>query len=144
MQADCRAALDLSLAEQQADEDFDLAVLATVELHLLPQLGFSSVPADAITSLAKSLRDASRLYDLALDDGDDFAGLASPTMTLVNSTESKEARLLDDYDAQAAADSFESELDGTTIGERERPRERFAYWAWNLLFLMCQSFEDGE
>jgi hypothetical protein len=145
MQADCRPSLEMSFADQQADEDFDLAAIATIEMHLLPQLGSPRVPADAIITLSKALRDASRLYDLAFDDYNTGLGLSSPAMTLVNSSDSsKEARFLEDYDAQAAADLSDGELDGTTVGERERPRERFAFWALDLLFVMCKCPSEGK
>lgn len=138
LQADCRYALDLSPADQQADEDFDMAVIATIEMHLLPQLGHAQVPADAISTLTKALKDGSRLYDLAIEDHD---GLASPAMTLVNSGE---GRFKEDYADQSSWSTINGEMDGTTIGERERPRERFAYWAFDLLFSMCASAGQGE
>lgn len=143
LQADCRPIVEHSLADQQIDEDFDLAVIATIEMHLLPQVGLPKVPVDAITLLAKALRDASRLYDLAIDDIDGGFDHSSQAMTRMNSIESEEARFLSDYDAQAVADSSDLDLDGTTIGERERPRERFAYWAFDLLFAMCQTQQLG-
>lgn len=35
-------------------------------------------------------------------------------------------------------------LDGTTMDDDELPRERFAYWCFDLLFLMCSRAPGGK
>lgn len=127
----------MSFEDQRIEEDFDLAVIATIEMHILPRLGHSSVPADAIVLLARRLREASRLREVELDFSN---GTSSPSMTRIGSNDSdkRETFQLNDYDSQATV----FELDGTTLEDVHLPRERFAYWCLDLLFLFCTESSD--
>lgn len=99
----------------------------TIEMHILPRLGSRVISDDAITALARAVRDGSRLHEISQDTTS-----SSPAMTLNGSADSF-ARSEDHVSMTSSGD-----LDGTTIGESELPRERFAYWCFDLLFLMCQ------
>ena len=99
----------------------------TIEMHILPRLGSRVISDDAITALARAVRDGSRLHEISQD-----TNYSSPAMTLNGSADSF-ARSEDRASVASSGD-----LDGTTIDETELPRERFAYWCFDLLFLMCQ------
>jgi hypothetical protein len=113
--------------------------LVTLESDILPQLGKSQVPTDAITSLARALRDASQLHEPIISRG----GITSPSMTAVNSASSTDSQSrMGEFSTQTSYDQL---LDGTTVDDAERPRERFAYWALDLLFSMCNHRQElGE
>ena len=96
-------------------------------MHILPRLGSELISDDAITALARAVRDGSRLHEITQDTAS-----LSPAMTLNGSADSF-ARS-DDRASMASS----GDLDGTTVDEGELPRERFAYWCFDLLFLMCQ------
>lgn len=103
------------------------------------------MPSDVILSLVQALRDASRLHEPA---GDRSVGKSSsPSLTAVSSRDSGDARsnassrMASDHYMQASADTT---LDGTTMDDEELPRERFAYWCLDLLFLMCNRASEGE
>lgn len=103
------AAESLPLDAQDAEENFDLALLSTLEVDVLPHLGSARVPDYVITQFARILYAASALHaDGTREDGASDEGYAT--------TES----------AQAV------------------PRERFAYWAFDLLVLVCAVVETGE
>lgn len=138
--ADCRPALEMSLDDQRQEEDFDLAVIVTIETHLLPKLGGEAVPSTAISTLAEALRDASRLHDLSLHHESASIALASPALTYGSRSDSldrREPRFANSFDEQANAPS--NDFFGSTSSDTEVPRERFAYWCLDLLFHMCDS-----
>lgn len=113
-----------------------------METDVLPYLGGQRVPPDLIVMLAKSLQNASRLYDLDLPGV--YSGPPTPAASANGSLSDddrppKETRFTRNYDVQAVA-----EMDGTTAEITPRPRERFAYWCLDLMFLMCSSRLQGE
>lgn len=140
------AAMPLEL--QRGEEDFDLALITTLQTSLLPYLGQSSVPDDAIRQLARSLQHASILYRPADEEASEVA-LRSPAMTLVGSGDSD--ALAGGSKMQAKGDgSLSSEgksaIEGSTVPDVDLPGERFSYWSCDLLFSMCASkpTERGE
>jgi hypothetical protein len=48
------------------------------------------------------------------------------------------------FDSSFAHQARGHDMDGTTAEIVELPRERFAYWAFDLLFLICTESEQGE
>ncbi|CAE6434947.1 unnamed protein product [Rhizoctonia solani] len=109
--ADCSAAESLPLDVQDAEENFDLALLSSLEVDVVPHLGGTRVPDYVITQFARILHAASALH----------VGGPGPK-------------------SNAGSESWEDE-DATTESMRSVPRERFAYWAFDLLTLVCAAVE---
>ncbi|EMD41098.1 hypothetical protein CERSUDRAFT_111675 [Gelatoporia subvermispora B] len=135
--ADCSAALNLPLNLQQEDENFDLALVAALEIDVVPYLGERNIPDYVVSQLAKVLQQGSKLRDTEsyippsppLSDGKP-ATHSSRDATRPDSSLSSEFEKLDKF----------GETDvglGTTETGRFLPRERFAYWCFDLLFLIC-------
>ncbi|CUA76100.1 Protein MON2 homolog [Rhizoctonia solani] len=112
--ADCSAAESLPLDVQDAEENFDLALLSSLEVDVVPHLGGIRVPDHVITQFARILHAASALH----------AGGSGPR-------------------SNAGSESWEEE-DATTESMRSVPRERFAYWAFDLLTLVCAVVETDR
>ncbi|KAK4704567.1 hypothetical protein P7C70_g1641, partial [Phenoliferia sp. Uapishka_3] len=127
------------------EENFDLALLVSIEKDILPHLGNRLVPDELILRLGKCLQTASRLYELDLP-----GQINSPPHDSLSSDGSlsdhdvsgptKETRFDSDFDRQARGHMF-----GTTAEVVEVGRERFGYWCFDLLFLLCSDVEkDNE
>ena len=154
----------MTLDEAHAEENFDLALLGTcpcvlgradvvcladtviiavsLEKDVLPHLGGHRVPDTLIRRLGKALQRASKLYELDLpellshdvvrpDDADDTETLKDDRF---------ETRFDGDFDRLATGD----DLFGTTAEVVAVGRERFAYWCFDLLWLMASDVEHGE
>jgi len=114
--ADCSAALSLTLAEQEAEENFDLALLATLEIDIIPHLGSDArIPDRLVLAFGKCLERASLITaDERLVSGDVDMIHPDNTKSLMN-----------------------GEVDGTAHQAPLVPRERFSYWCFDLLILIC-------
>ncbi|CAE7121297.1 unnamed protein product [Rhizoctonia solani] len=112
--ADCSAAEALPLDVQDTEENFDLALLSSLEVDVVPHLGSTRVPDYVITQFARILHAASALH----------VGGSGPK-------------------SNAGSESWEDE-DATTETMRSVPRERFAYWAFDLLALVCAVVETDR
>ncbi|BGP03886.1 Endocytosis and vacuole integrity protein [Rhodotorula toruloides] len=112
-------------ADLHREEEFDLALLASLEHDVLPHIGSPRVPDDLIRRLAKALQLASRLYRL------DLPGPSTNSRV--------EARFSLDFDEQVKGEMF-----GTTVEIVENRKERFAYWCLDMLFLVCDGDEASE
>lgn len=106
-----------SLEIQEAEENFDLALIGALEIDIIPQLGDLRIPDPLVAQLAKVLRQGSRLHDsdVACDELHDF-----------------ETVDMSEY-------SIGSTASGVTL-----PRERFSYWCFDLLFLICSDTAKGK
>ncbi|SGY81478.1 BQ5605_C009g05501 [Microbotryum silenes-dioicae] len=129
-----------------SEENFDLALLATIEQDVLPFIGHALVPDDLIRRLGKSLQQASRLYELDLIDPTNDQDPSSRSRSSMRSVDDelsstassmKETRFDNDFDRQAQT----GEMHGTTAECVGVGRERFAYWCFELLFLTCAEAE---
>ncbi|GAA5884135.1 hypothetical protein JCM6882_002154 [Rhodosporidiobolus microsporus] len=120
-----------TLDQLHAEENFDLALLASLERDVFPHLGSPLVPDRLIRRLAKALQIASRLYQLDYPYPSLSSDLLSPPTDTPPATP-PEARFELDFDRQV-----EGPLHGTTIEVVEIGRERFSYWSLDLLFLIC-------
>lgn len=130
MHAQTSSAADTSsLAEQEEEENFDLALIASLEMDVVPCLGDDRVPDYLITRLAKVLQQGSQLLQHELDE--DYP----PTPTsLVQS---------DDISA-AWGGKADNEGVGSTAPLHAVSRERFSYWCLDLLFLICSDTSKGK
>lgn len=115
---------------------------------MLPSLGQMRVASDTILLLAESLCSASRLYEIArYDTGHQLPSPSRWAATSQDSIAAKRAasgRLQDDCDTRDGSSSSSTTLIGTTVEEVELPRERFAYWCLDLLFLMAARLDTGK
>lgn len=126
----------LPLEVQEAEENFDLALIASLEIDVVPHLGHPRVPDGLAAQLGKILHHASRLYD-----GED---LSSPTSSISTSTTSTSV-------VSPASSSSSSPIkviplnigDGSSMNRPLLPRERFSYWCFDVLFLICSSVTHG-
>ncbi|KAF8311099.1 hypothetical protein DL93DRAFT_1519713 [Clavulina sp. PMI_390] len=118
--ADCSSMDRLPLAEQDAEEQFDRRMLEAIDKIVVPNLGDSRVSDGITISLAKALAMASKLHEL-----DDSIPLPVPTTPQdLNSKSPSRHHKFDSLNT----------IEGTTAPVRVLPRERFAYWCFDLLF----------
>lgn len=125
------AADHFPLDVQQAEETFDLALVASLEIDVMPHLGDLRVPDYVITQLANVLQQGSQIRD---DPQYRPPSPASP------GTASQRAS----YEFENVDKFGEStSVEGTTELSRFLPRERFSYWCFDLLFLICSDMVQG-
>ncbi|KAL6306601.1 hypothetical protein BKA93DRAFT_729312 [Sparassis latifolia] len=137
--ADCSVAETFPLDVQEAEENFDLALIGALEIDVVPYLGDQSVPDYLVIQLAKVLHQGSRLRDPV--DYQPPSPASIPDSPLDAKEPSKRAK------TQGQRDSHELEMTerfgdpnfgiGTTENGHFLPRERFSYWCFDLLFLIC-------
>lgn len=106
-------------------------------MHILPVVGTSKVPAEAIKQLAEAISQASQLRLPHQEES--HSDLLSPSISIGDSLTSthKDSSYLDVREAALVED-------GTTVDDADMPRERFAYWCLDLLFLMCAKSSNAE
>ena len=119
---------NFSLEDQEAEENFDLSLISSLEIDLVPYLGDTRVPDHLITELATVLRKGSQLFKSSMN-------LSHP-----NLSSSDTAKVSGD-----SRDSYHVDLDsGTTAPGVVVPRERFSFWCFDLLFLICSDITSGN
>jgi hypothetical protein len=120
----------LPLKQQRAAEDFDLSLLASIEVDLLPRLASKSVPDFIATDLAQILQQGSRLYNL------DIPAVKKGWFKKADASAlgADDRRFTHSFDIMAS-----TPLNGTTANITETHTERFAYWCFDLLFLVCHA-----
>ncbi|KAJ6525079.1 hypothetical protein DFH09DRAFT_1250788 [Mycena vulgaris] len=119
--ADCSATETFPLEMQEAEENFDLALIGALEIDVVPHLGDKRVPDSLVGQLAKVLQQGSRLYEVEM---------TSNPHSPVSSSGSREFEKIEmdgHYD------------NGSTQSGALLPRERFSYWCFDLLFLICSN-----
>ncbi|KAG9312399.1 guanine nucleotide exchange factor in Golgi transport N-terminal-domain-containing protein [Chiua virens] len=114
--ADCSLAETFSLEEQEVEENFDLALISSLEIDLIPHLGGSRPVVQAYRSTATRSGSPSR-------------GEQSHAGSSRNSREEFE--------------KVDLESVGSTAPGEVVPRERFSYWCFDLLFLICSNVTNG-
>ncbi|KAG1803198.1 uncharacterized protein BJ212DRAFT_1304669 [Suillus subaureus] len=129
--ADCTAAEGFSLEDQEAEESFDLSLINSLEIDIMPHLGDTRVPDHLIVQLAKILHKGSQLYKSSVDPSHPD----SPSTDTANVSD-------DSWDSH---DLEKVNLDiGSTIPGVPVPRERFSFWCFDLLFLICSNVTSGN
>jgi hypothetical protein len=119
-----------SLEIQEEEESFDLALLASLEIDIIPHLGQPRVSANLITRLSKVLQEGSKLHNFAPNGRNQKI----EARTEDSDTNSFELPLREDRDYSL----------GITNGGVTAPRERFSYWCFDLLFLICSDVAKGK
>ncbi|KAG1824868.1 uncharacterized protein BJ212DRAFT_1566454 [Suillus subaureus] len=129
--ADCTATEGFSLEDQEAEENFDLSLISSLEIDLVPHLGDTRVPDHLIAQLAKILHKGSQLYKSSMD----LSCPDSPSTDTTNvSNGSRESHDFEKVDLNI----------GTTAPGVLVPRERFSFWCFDLLFLICSTVTSGS
>jgi hypothetical protein len=117
----------LPLEAQEAEENFDLALIASLEIDVAPHLGDSRVPDYLVSQLAQILHRGSVLYEPESESGTN-----TPPATEQRSEKVEKVEVDQQYG-----------LGSTEFGSLV-PRERFSYWCFDLLFLICSNTTSGE
>ncbi|OBZ73105.1 Protein MON2 [Grifola frondosa] len=133
--ADCSTADNFPLDVQESEENFDLSLVASLEIDVVPYLGDPSVPDYITMQLAKVLQQGSRLRDAEEYLPPSPSSLLDPAAGF-HSPESSARRISHDFEKIETFGDTEIGV-GTTENGRFLPRERFSYWCFDLLFLIC-------
>ena len=119
---------------QDAEEEFDLGYIKAFQTDIFPYLGNSRVSDDLVSQFGKMLQNASCLHRLDIDrrSPESIGG-----RTLVEEHHGKLRGVLefDDLDF--------TQMAGTTVPMVQLPRERLAYWCFDLLLLICSNPQHG-
>ncbi|KAJ7054837.1 hypothetical protein C8F01DRAFT_1161520 [Mycena amicta] len=110
--ADCSAVEAFPLEKQEEEENFDLSLIGALEIDVVPHIGNLRVP--------DILQQGSRLYSVEL--------ASNPHSPVSSSSGSRD---FEKIDLETMYDNGTTET-GTLV-----PRERFSYWCFDLLFLVC-------
>ncbi|KAF8435407.1 hypothetical protein L210DRAFT_3453035 [Boletus edulis BED1] len=130
--ADCSLAETFSLEEQESEENFDLALISTLEIDLVPHLGGPRVPDYLVGQLAKILHQGSQLYKF-------------PTHTpRSNSPGGDWISMGSSHNSREEFEKLDLEILGSTATEEVVPRERLSYWCFDLLFLICSNVTQDQ
>ncbi|KZT05808.1 uncharacterized protein LAESUDRAFT_779842 [Laetiporus sulphureus 93-53] len=124
--ADCSPADSFPLDVQEEEENFDLALLAALEIDVISYLGEACIPDYLILQLARILHQGSRLRD-----EDNYLPPSPKSIS-----EGLGKRLSQEFETIERFGDPELAVGSTEAG-RALPRERFSYWCFDLLFLIC-------
>ena len=124
------AADNFPLDVQHAEETFDLALVAALEIDVVPHLGDPRVPDYVISQLANMLQQGSQIRD------DHYRPPSPASSGSMSRTPSVEIKNIDTFGQYAV-------VEGSTEPGRFLSRERFSYWCFDLLFLVCSDVPHG-
>jgi len=146
LQFSSSAVLSLPLGTQESEENFDLALIASLEIDVVPYLGDSRVSDYLILQLGKMLQSGSQLQQP--EDGNDSEvntpntlGPDVPRSKLKSKSKSK-PKPRDGKSPSRDSNIVEAGI-GTTRSGKLVPRERFSYWCFDLLLLICSDVAKG-
>jgi len=117
------------LDEQDAEENFDLALIGALEIDVVPHLGDTRLPDSLVSQLGKTLRQGSKLRAPSPGGSGNSIPFSSP---IVNGHSGATLTSKDSSDKENTIDS------GSLV-----PRERFSFWCLDLLFLICSDTAKG-
>ncbi|KAH9940033.1 uncharacterized protein BXZ73DRAFT_43028 [Epithele typhae] len=139
--ADCSAIEGFSLDAQEAEENFDLSLVASLEIDVVPYLGESTVPDYVVSQLARVLQQGSRLRTTDDDLPPSPSSLPEDFVRGGNRTSKSPSprggERTNTFGVNGAAE-------GTTSTGHFLPRERFSYWCFDLLFLICSDTSKDQ
>ena len=140
---------------QEGEENFDLALIASLEIDVVPHLGGPRVPDALVCQLGKILERGSKIYEL---EDMEFRSISNSSSTRqygpntpkkgkTNGTSKRSSPPLSMSPPSAVAkvylDAHYPDLGSTDFGNL-LPRERFSYWCFDLLFLICSDVTRGK
>ncbi|PPQ90332.1 hypothetical protein CVT25_007734 [Psilocybe cyanescens] len=153
--ADCSIAETFPPEVQESEENFDLALIASLEIDVVPHLGGPRVPDVLVAQLGKILLQGSKIYkvegaemspttsrpsSLSSSSSTPSVPVSSLSMrkwsTSTNSSSSPVSVSPPSKITKVDVDVDYPELGTTDFGNLV-PRERFSYWCFDLLFLVC-------
>ena len=114
------------------EENFDLSLIASLEIDIVPHIGDHRVPDALVSRLSKILQQGSRLHEF---DNDRIPRPSASPILKHSKSRSRSSDLT----------KVDDEVHGvgkTDIGTLV-PRERFSYWCFDLLFLVCSNVTTG-
>ncbi|PPR04311.1 hypothetical protein CVT24_013384 [Panaeolus cyanescens] len=129
--ADCSATESMPPDVKEAEENFDLSLIASLEIDVVPHLGNLRIPDALVSQLGQILQRGSKLYEPEMD--------VSPSGSSSSVSSSSASGKVTDLHI----DERYAEL-GTTDFGRLVPRERFSYWCFDLLFLVCSDITKEQ
>ncbi|KAF9484605.1 hypothetical protein BDN70DRAFT_825412 [Pholiota conissans] len=149
--ADCSSTESFSLEVQEAEENFDLALIASLEIDVVPHLGGSRIPDDLVATLGKILQKGSKIYEGEEAGSSRSSSIShntiSPRPTSIETTPSKESHTkVPGSPLKVEAmhlNAHYSDIGSTDFGSL-LPRERFSYWCFDLLFLICSDITKDQ
>ena len=128
--------LSFPLETQELEENFDLALIASLEIDVVPYLGDSRVPDYLIIQLGKMLHSGSQLQQP--EDGRDPEAETPNATPDVAKSKPRGSKKSSNKDSNIVGTE-----NGTTRSGKLVPRERFSYWCFDLLFLICSDMAKG-
>jgi hypothetical protein len=129
--------LNFPLEVQKSEENFDLALISSLEIDVVPYLGDSRVPDFLILQLGKMLHSGSQVQQP--EDGHyQEVETPNPTGPSVAKPKPRNSKKL----SNKGNGVLEVEV-GTTKSGKLVPRERFSYWCFDLLMLICSDIAKG-
>lgn len=143
----------MSLEAQAQEEQFDLALLNSLEIDVVSRIGDSNVPDDLIVQLGKTLQIASRIHDLDLQREAASSNFSSPRSSIASHPETNGKAAKSKTHGRSESKDFKPAgkvnghvdiPDGGTSTGKLLPRERFSYWCFDLLFLICSDVVKGR
>ncbi|KAH9933694.1 hypothetical protein B0H21DRAFT_699431 [Amylocystis lapponica] len=149
--ADCSTADSFPLEVQETEENFDLALIAALEIDVVPYLGDACIPDYLVSHLAKVLHQGSHLREPGDYSPPSPASIpeepepkGSKGKKSKDKTKDKKGDKDKDKGKRDSSDYEKVEkfgdadfAVGSTESGRFLPRERFSYWCFDLLFLIC-------
>ena len=128
-----------ALDVQESEENFDLALIASLEIDVVPYIGDHRIPDILVSQLGKILHAGSQACGVEGESSPISLTGSSPSNlpTSSNSSISHAAKII-----PVDIDERYSDLGTTEIG-KPAPRERFSYWCFDLLFLICSDTTKG-
>jgi hypothetical protein len=127
---------------REAEENFDLALIASLEIDVIPHLGEPRVPDYLIFQLGKMLHLGSKLREY-YDPSPPTTPPPNDLPTKKKKKSSRTTRSSDSFEKIDANGDRDYEV-GTTDSGISLPRERFSYWCFDLLFLICSDTAKGS
>jgi hypothetical protein len=132
------AADTFALDVQESEENFDLALIASLEIDVVPYIGDHRIPDILVSQLGKILHAGSQACDVEGESSPiPLNGSLSSSSNSASSPISHAAKIV-----PVDIDERYSDL-GTTENGKRAPRERFSYWCFDLLFLICSDTTKG-
>jgi hypothetical protein len=128
----------LQLDEQEADENFDFSVIASLENEVVPHLGDPRLSDEVVMKLGQILQRGSMIYELE----EMVISTSGSSMSTLPASDSRELGSVSSLVESVNIDTQYPELGSTQPGKTV-PRERYSYWCLNLLFSVCSEEHKG-
>lgn len=136
---------------QETEENFDLSLVASLEIDVVPHLGGSRIPDNLVATLGKILQKGSKIYEdeqVASSRSSSASDDTAPSPPSSSESQPKNGASLANPGSPSklqgiALDMHYSDIGSTDFGTL-LPRERFSYWCFDLLFLICSDVTKGK